>query len=62
MIGVGSDSRLGYPLEIALGVGEPARARYMSVILVLPVTNVTLGIGKCEGVGEDSRHGKSTCP
>ena len=27
MIGVGSDSRFGYPLEIALGVVEPARAR-----------------------------------
>ena len=32
MIGVGSDSRLGYPLEIELGVGEPARARYIDVI------------------------------
>ena len=32
MIGVGSDSRFGYPLEIALGVGELARARYMDVI------------------------------
>ena len=34
----------------------------IGVSLVLPVTNVTLGIGKCEGVGEDSRHGKNTCP
>ena len=32
MIGVESDLRFGYPLEIALGVGEPARARYMDVI------------------------------
>ena len=32
MIGVGSDSRFGYPLEIALDVGESARARYMDVI------------------------------
>ena len=29
---VGNDSRFGYPLEIALGVGESARARYMDVI------------------------------
>ena len=32
MIGVEGDSRLGYPLEIALGVVELARARYMDVI------------------------------
>ena len=32
MIGVESDSGFSYPLEIALGVGEPARAQYMSVI------------------------------
>ena len=32
MIGVGSDSRFGYPLEISLGVSEMARARYMDVI------------------------------
>ena len=32
MIGVGGDSRLGYPLEIALGVVELERARYMDVI------------------------------
>ena len=42
---------ISYPLALALGVGEPTRARYM-VSLVLPVTIVTLGIGKCEGVGE----------
>ena len=27
-----SDSRFGYPLEIALGVGESARAWYVDVI------------------------------
>ena len=32
MIGVGGDSRFGYPLEIALGVIELARARYMDVM------------------------------
>ena len=29
---VGSDLRFGYSLGIAMGVGEPARARYMDVI------------------------------
>ena len=42
---------ISYPLALALGVGEPTRARYM-VSLVLPVTVVALGIGMCEGVGE----------
>ena len=32
MIGVGNDSRFGYPLEIALIVVEPARARYTYAI------------------------------
>ena len=32
MIGVGGDSRFGYPLEIALDVVEPARARYMEIL------------------------------
>ena len=32
MIGVGNDSRFGYPLEITLGVVEPERAWYMDVI------------------------------
>ena len=32
MIGVGSDSRFGYPLEIALDVVELARARQMDVM------------------------------
>ena len=32
MIGVGGDSRFGYPLEIALGVVELARARQMDVM------------------------------
>ena len=32
MIGVGSDSRFGYLLEIALGVVESERAQYMDVI------------------------------
>ena len=32
MIGVGGDSRFGYPLEIALGVVELVRARYMDFI------------------------------
>ena len=32
MIGVRSDSRLDTPLEIALGVVELARARYMDAI------------------------------
>ena len=32
MIGVESDSRFGYPLEISLGDGEPTKARGMDVI------------------------------
>ena len=32
MIGVGSDSKFGYPLEIALRVVELARTRYMDVM------------------------------
>ena len=32
VIGVGSDSRFRYPLEIALGGVESARTRYMDVI------------------------------
>ena len=32
VIGVGGDSRIGYPLEIALGVVGPTRARNMDVI------------------------------
>ena len=31
-VDLGNDSRFGYPLEIALGVVEPARARYTDVI------------------------------
>ena len=31
-MGVRSDSRFGYPLEIALGVVEPVMARYRDVI------------------------------
>ena len=32
MIGVGGDSRFGYPLKIELGVVELERARYMDVM------------------------------
>ena len=51
MIGVGIDLGLVTHWQIALGVGEPTMALYM-VSLVLPMTIVTLGIGKCERVGE----------
>ena len=52
-LGDRSQGRLGisYLLALALGVGEPTRARCM-VSLVLPVTIVTLGIIMCEGVIE----------
>ena len=43
MIGVGSDSRFGYPLEIALGVGDPTRALYMDVIHDMDLVDDPLG-------------------
>ena len=51
MIGVGIDSRLVTHWQIALGVGEPIKARYMGVIGITSAS-VTLGIGMCEGVSE----------
>ena len=50
MIEVGIDSGLVTHWKIALGVGEPTKARYM-VSLALLVTITTLGIGMCERVG-----------
>ena len=51
-MGVGINSGLVTYWQIALGVGEPSKVWYRGVIVVLPVTIVTLDISMCEGVGE----------
>ena len=51
MIGVEIDSGWITLWQIALGVGEPTKDRYMGVIGITS-DDCTLGIGMCEGVGE----------
>ena len=50
MIGVGIDLGLVTHWQIALGVGEPTKARYMGVIGITNDDSI-LGIGMCEGAG-----------
>ena len=53
MIGVGGDSRFGYPLEIALGVVELERARYMMSFMTWTKLTVYWIVSDCD-LGEVS--------
>ena len=58
MIGVRSDSRFGYPLEISLGVSEPARARYMDVIHDMDYVDGPIGLSVIVTLGRSALHTK----